>query len=174
MTVSQTSNQTSNVTRSGRELAAARQKRYRKKVLRELFAGTGVRLCGGPDACIWRGDLVNGRCGCTEGAPCRCERRYLEEIIEDATPRVGAAVGGILAGAIMDVARGVRMQEEDKVRDARLKLLDILLRDQRGRQDLDQRERRLVLQERRKRTNAEIIDAAVRSAAEVKDGDDSG
>lgn len=156
--------------------AAAASRRSRARILRELWAGR-VKTCEGRGKCLWA--EPDHECLCPEPQdgelyPCTCERSYFEEIMKDTSARVGGAIGSVLASAVLDLAREVRRGNEADVRSDRIKLLGLLLSDDRGRQDLSQRERRLVLAEGRKLTNAQIITQAVESASQANLGPPGG
>ncbi len=103
----------------------SRQRRFRARVLKELWVGR-VATCLGPAACPWRDDARP--CTCAEGLPCGCERRYLETILDLCEREIGRGAGGLMATACLDVARAIRLGREAEVRNARLKLLELVLR----------------------------------------------
>ncbi len=128
------------------EAACARQRRFRLKALRDLWRGR-VRSCSGPESCVWRDPVTP--CDCRAGAPCGCERRFLDTIATVAEEEFGVVASGLLGSAILDVLRAEREDHDDRVRVARLRLLELLLRYQGTRRGLDLQERRVAVLEGR-------------------------
>ncbi len=141
-------------------------RRYRKRLLREAFSGLGPLTSNGPGTCVWHSEEHD--CKCPTGTPCRFERQLIKSLQKE-SQGFGVAVSGLISTALLDLLRSERTGETQGVREARLKLIDILLRDQRARIDLDQRERRLdATQKAANASNMTIIEAAVQSAKKAK------
>ncbi len=120
----------------------SRQGRHRAKLLRLLWRGK-VATCAGPDACLWH--LDGEPCACRAGLPCACERGLWDVVERDAAKRFGQVLGGVVTSALVDLARATHTGDEVAIRATRCKLLDILLKDQRGRRLLELQEQRLKL-----------------------------
>lgn len=138
-----------------RSMRRARDRRFRQRRIREMF-GTAARVCDGQDSCIWRSP--GRRCSCRRGDRCACELVMLRGIVEEAEARIGTVPSGILAAALLDLSRETLLGKADGIRGARLKLLEILLGDQRRREDLALRERRAAAEDaRRPRSLADVM-----------------
>jgi hypothetical protein len=78
---------------------------------------------------------------------------------KDAAQRFGSLPGALITSAIVDTMRAEACGDEAAVRNARIHLIGLLLRDQRSRDDLEQRERRLRLQEGREAPSRAPLDS---------------
>jgi hypothetical protein len=130
-----------------RALDAARKRkaRHRRRLLERLWSPRGVQPCGGPSACPWA--PPGEPCGCSDHAPCRCERALFEALRTEGSRYFGGVVlGGLSASLLVATARAATTGAPEALK-LKLELLKVLLADSRGREDLRQRERRLALEE---------------------------
>jgi len=127
--------------------ARARKAKFRRRLLERLWTPRGIRSCPGPDGCPWC--LPGEDCGCRSDLPCSCERKLYEGLVEEGRRPFGLIIGGMVARLLLDSAKLAAAGDPKSV-EVRARLVDILLRDARGREDLAQRERRLAAEESRK------------------------
>ena len=130
-----------------RERTRKRTARWRGRVLSDLWGGRVV-LCRGQGQCAWAGHdgnpgMAGSGCDCRAGEPCKCERLVWQAVEKDAAQRFGAVVGSVVTSAVIDVLRGTLSGNDAEVRTTRATLIDILMRDARGRRTLELQEQRL-------------------------------
>lgn len=168
-----------------RKASTKRQERYRKKLARIAWEGTGVHICGGKGRCFWATPVTmeNGgatgtkgpvtECRCKAGHPCKCEISMLKTIIAVGESEHGIVASRLLGAAFLDILRAERRGKTDDVRDARIKVLDLLLRAENERRKLDIRERKLAMDESSARPSGPTIVEYIRQRADAEDTDDT-
>ena len=116
---------------------------------------------------------------CREDSACHCERAAYETLVQEGKGVFGSSVSGLVASCMVQATREQARGDSRRAMDWKLKIMGMLLQDIRRREDLEQKARRLQLEEESRQkpegpTLAEYLEKSKLDAPQPTQLDDNG
>lgn len=145
-----------------REAELQKLRRYRRRVLHDLWSPAQIGPCGGPGKCPWcaPGEV----CECKgDGTPCACERRVFRALTEEGLEAFGGVLSPMAASLIIQTGRAAQ-NGDPRAMELKVRLFEVLLKDMRAREALELQARRLKLEEARAKRKGPSLSGVIEGA----------